>query len=57
MNEYMMNGPSSGMIIAMVIFCLMFVALLTLSLAALVKYVFGNRQNKTQMTHEENSNA
>lgn len=57
MTEYMMDGASSGMMIGMALFCLMFMILLVLSVAALVKYLFGARQSETQATHEENSNA
>ena len=57
MSEYMMDGSSSGMMIVMALFCLMFVALLVLSIAALVKYLFASRQGKTRNNYEGSSNA
>ena len=53
MSEYMMDG-SMGMMLAMGSICLLFVIVLVLLAAALVKYLFGAGQsNKTV----ENSNA
>ena len=57
MSEYMMDGSSFGMMIVMSLFCLMFVALLVLSIAALAKYLFAGGQKETHKHHEESPNA
>jgi uncharacterized membrane protein len=49
-----MTGSSVGMMLAMGSFCVLILVLMLLSVAALVKYLSGNRQNKK---HVENSDA
>lgn len=53
MHDGMMEGWM-GMMLAMGLFGLLFFSILILSIAALVKFLFGDRKNAT---HEENSNA
>jgi hypothetical protein len=53
MTDFMMES-SGGMMVAMGAFCVLILALLLLSVAALVKYLSGSRQNKK---HVENSDA
>jgi len=57
MSEYMTDGLSSGMMIVMPSFCLLFVSLMVFSVAVLAKYLLNSVQRNDHNHHEERPNA